>query len=394
MRKKRGPAKRGLGIDTCTKGRIVEQIAAWMHWSPDVTVATNVRLPSRTGGRKREIDVLISRQIVGYPIYIVIECKNEEKAIGVGKIDEFVGKLQDIHIPVQHGIYISASGYTRGAVERADALGIRPLRLKGLTPQKLAEAVMDALKATIYLCLQVVHFPQIDIPCTSINHFGMFCDLTGLPAGTFLDILVDEWNQGNIPQIIGPHEICIAIPPNWYHLQGNKLIHTSSLLVQVYVQGLVTTRSGRANEYQLINDKSGVVEKSQVHLDFGEAPETEVLTSILKEEQLEEILQQSGVPAILQHRLRLPRILLKELFLWPLSERVARILFENFEASRRGEDAPHDLHWIEFTDNNMARVFDPVWTGPTSQTEYERLTPLVMQWEDEMKQAIRQQLNV
>ena len=386
--------KRGSGADTRAKGRIVEQIAAWMHWSPDVTVATNVRLPSRTGERKREIDVLISRQIAGYPIYIVIECKNEEKAIGVGKIDEFVGKLQDIHIPVQHGIYVSASGYTQGAVERADAVGIRPLRLKGLTPQKLAEAVMAALEATIYLCLQVVHFPRIDIPCTPLNHLGMFCDLSGFPVGTFLDILVDEWNQGNIPQIIGPHEIRIAIPPHWYHLQGSRLIHTSSLLIQVYVQGLVTTRSGQVNEYQLINDKSGVVEKSQVHLDFGEEPETEVLKSILKKEQLEDILQQSGAPAILQHRYRLPRILLKELFLWPPSERIIEILLENLQANQQGKPSPHDLHWIEFTDQNMARAFDPIWMGPTSEAEHKRFVPLVTQWEDEIRQAIRQQLSI
>jgi len=63
-------------------------------------------------GKKREIDVLLTRDVAGYLVRLAIECKNEGKPIGAKEIDAFIGKLQYVGIPVQHGIFVSASGYT------------------------------------------------------------------------------------------------------------------------------------------------------------------------------------------------------------------------------------------------------------------------------------------
>src|SRR5690349_377668 len=86
-----------------TKGRIVEQIAANMHDLPGVKVEQRVKLPSilSKGKREREIDVLLTGDVAGYAIQLAIECKNEGTPIKPEKIDAFVGKLQDVGIPVR-----------------------------------------------------------------------------------------------------------------------------------------------------------------------------------------------------------------------------------------------------------------------------------------------------
>src|SRR5437588_519942 len=115
-------------ISTVSKGRILERIAALMHDQPNITVKLNQRLPPLSSkGIKREIDILLVCDIAGYPVRMAIECKNEDKPIGSPKIDAFVGKLQYVGIPPQYGIFISANGYTIGAIERAKAAGMRVL---------------------------------------------------------------------------------------------------------------------------------------------------------------------------------------------------------------------------------------------------------------------------
>src|SRR5947209_2350303 len=111
---------------TVSKGKIVERIAALMHDQPGITVELNRRLlPLNGKGVKREIDVLLTGTIANYRVQMAIECKNENAPIGSPMIDAFVGKLQYVGIPPQQGIYISASGYTIGAIERATAAGMR-----------------------------------------------------------------------------------------------------------------------------------------------------------------------------------------------------------------------------------------------------------------------------
>src|SRR5436190_1367238 len=100
---------------TVSKGRMIEAIVASMHESDGVKVERNVKLPpTRSQEPTREIDILLSSQVCGYPVRYVFECKNERKRIGVEYIDAFVGKLQDVGIPTQYGIFVTTSDYSKG----------------------------------------------------------------------------------------------------------------------------------------------------------------------------------------------------------------------------------------------------------------------------------------
>jgi hypothetical protein len=129
---------------TRAKGDVLEKIISEMHDVPGVKVERNVFLPARDGsGRTREIDVLITSQVAGFPVRIAIECKNENKPTGIAKIGEFIDKLNDIGLPVQLGIFVSTSRYESGAIQRAKAAGIKIFLLQDIT-NDLSKAVKDA----------------------------------------------------------------------------------------------------------------------------------------------------------------------------------------------------------------------------------------------------------
>lgn len=167
-------SEEGFSDDTMTstqKGRIVERIVAMMHGDSDahddsdIKVERNVYLPALGNqARRREIDILITQHIIGYPVRIAVECKNEDKSIGSPKIDAFIGKLQDVGIPLQHGIYVSTRGYTKGAIERAKMAGIRTLILRDLGTQALYGSITEAFQSTLHLLPSI-----IDMHATNVS---------------------------------------------------------------------------------------------------------------------------------------------------------------------------------------------------------------------------------
>lgn len=115
------------------KGRLLEQIVAMLHKTEGVKVETNVFLQPKSGdpSREREIDVLLTGQVAGYPVRIAIQCKNYGTPITIGQIGEFRDLLEDVGIP-QCGIIVSVHGYQAGGIKRAKELGMKALVLEGL----------------------------------------------------------------------------------------------------------------------------------------------------------------------------------------------------------------------------------------------------------------------
>lgn len=101
--------------------------------------------------------MLIRGALAGYTRYVAIECKNLDVPVSVGNIDEFSGKLVDVGIPVQDGVYVSNErGYTRDAIDRAESLGIRALVFYGLNPEHLSERLHESLQSEIILTLTMI----------------------------------------------------------------------------------------------------------------------------------------------------------------------------------------------------------------------------------------------
>lgn len=322
-RAKRGRAKQS----TKSKGDIVEEVAAWLHDWPGVTVERNVRLLAHSDpSRRREIDVLLTTAVAGYPVRFAIECKNEATRIGSPMIDGFIGKLDDIGIPPQQGIFISASGYTRGAVRRAEKADVRTLLLRGLS--------IDGLKASILTAAHqsVVFFMVVAESVTFFNkseeaHLPAFIDTNGRLCGTVAHLIASQWAKGEIPSTPGSYEIKLPIPHDWRMPDAcgqpiELLIH--EVYVKLRVQALAATVSGRAEEYSLVDPASNRPEKFGVRV-FFEAPEARYPLTVFRDQaDLDRFLNSRQGYRITQ-RIKVPRIHYHSAY-WPLSRRAAERL--------------------------------------------------------------------
>jgi Restriction endonuclease len=98
-------------------------------------VERNVRLPSHTGVRPRQIDVLVTGSILGLTdARLIVDCKRWNRPVDAPDVEAFAGLLADVGADM--GILVSAAGASEGAVNRARA--IRGLRIKPLSLAELA----------------------------------------------------------------------------------------------------------------------------------------------------------------------------------------------------------------------------------------------------------------
>jgi hypothetical protein len=351
-------------FSTTKKGRLAEKIVASMHRMPGVKVERNVRLPTLgKSKRKSEIDILLTGNLAGYPIQIAIECKNEKKPIGTPKINSFIGKLNDVGIPTQHGIYVSASGYTTGAVERAEEAGIKPLILEGLTKEGISASVAESFQSVVYLLLEVTEF-SVNSKYAEIEPLELiqFYDESGKLCGTIPDLIWQAWMNGYIPASIGEHEQELKLPPNWYPFDKREGA-VLSIKVKSRVLGLVVSFSGQVKQHAIINASDRNIEKGQVEVVFNTDVLQVPVTTIYTEIQLQDFLKRPESFTLTVGRMKIPRIRQGPLY-WPPSERAAKKvadLMRAFDAGEIPDPRPIDITEIEGTD--MRTLWEPIWLG-------------------------------
>lgn len=131
---------------------------AWRRYEKDVrelldrmddsTVTHNVKRIGALSKVPRQIDIFVERQVVHTTITIAVECKHYAKPLGIGMIDEFVGKIEDLQ--VSHGILYALNGLTGGARARADGarskIEVRDLAPNSPPPPSWDEYIAEVMK--------------------------------------------------------------------------------------------------------------------------------------------------------------------------------------------------------------------------------------------------------
>lgn len=350
---------------TRAKGDVVEEIAASMHRMPGVTVERNVFLPAKDGSnREREIDVLLSSQVSGYPVRVAIECKNQKKPIEVEDISAFIGKLMDVGIPPQHGIYISASQYRSGAVPHAKSTGIRAFLLKDLTIDSLSESIRQAFQSLIYLLLTIAKIQVENNVAETERSWQMlvFHNKEKQPCGTVPDLIWEKWVSGNIPDEIGFHHIELAIPDDWIQIVDGRVAQVSAIEVEVQITGHIVTIPGSISHHALLDASSQRIERSQIRTEFEVSPGTYPVTTFLTEEKLQGFLHSREGISLSIGRFRLPRVRLGAMY-WPPSERVTQEAIRLMQAFSEGKiPDPRPFKFAEMEGSDMREIWAPIWS--------------------------------
>ena len=337
-----------------------------MHDLSGVKVERNARVPTLADkGRKREIDVLLTADIAGYTVQIAFECKNERARIGAPKIDAFIGRLTDVGIPLRQGIYVSASGYTTGAVSRAVAEGIRPLVLTGLTKDGLTAAVSQAFQSVVYLLLHVVSLRVANsIPSTlDPGQMLVLYDAEGKFCGSIPDLIWQKWLSGESFSTIGEYEVPLTIPPGWHQVVNGNIRPIVSASARCHVIGLVFTIEGQTRQHLLVNASDKRIEKLHVDALFDTPQEVYPVTVVQSETELDELVKRPASVNVSMGRVSLPRIRIGNVLYWPPSERTVRIVTERmraFEAGLIPDPRPFDIAELEGTD--LQSMWEPIWS--------------------------------
>jgi len=352
--------------DSTVKGRLVELIVASLHDVSGVKVERNVRLPAKESSRRKpEIDVLITSYIAGYPVRIAIECKNYKSPVGAPKINEFIGKLNDVGIPLQHGIFVSINGFTRGAIERAQKEGIRTLILTGLTEDRLSVELQRAFQSVVYLLPVAGAGVEAQVAHTELpGQMMVFYDDAGSVCGTVLDLIWGKWQEGYPPSSIGEYRYKLEIPSRWHQIVDGETDVVKNITAIVQVQGLVVTIPGESSHHLLVDAAGQKVERFGITVSFDTSKSKYPVRTFHTEDELNEFIDRRPEAVKLTiGRIRLPRVRFGPIF-WPPSERVASVLSRLTEAYKAGEIAElrsEDLAGIEGDD--LRTVWEPIWSG-------------------------------
>lgn len=360
--RQRNTRKKAKGFNTKIKGDILEEITAGFHNQPGIIVERKVYLPTKDEGRKREIDVLLSAYLAGYPIRIAIECKNENQKVGTEKIDSFVGKLKDVGIPREHGIYVSSRGYTKDAKLRAKEAGIRTLYLDGLTKEGLRKNVEDALQSIIYLLARI---ESISVMSNNprLNNSGdleLLYNEEGKFMGMLSNIIWNMWFTGKIPDSIESHVVMIDLPSSWHMVLNGQTEIPQNIIANVQVIGLVFSITGKVEKYRLIDAINNKLEKQNINMSFDLPKMLRSYKPIFTESELKNYIDGQKKGNMIISRIRLPRILNGPVY-WPPSQRVLEHithLMQEYQAGRIPDPRPFSFEDIEGTDLNT--VYEPI----------------------------------
>lgn len=342
------------------KGNLVEDIVALLHGGTDTVVERNVKLPVLgKPKRRREIDVLITGRLSGYPVRIAIECKNYATPVTVGQVGEFRDRLEEVGIPPQHGIMVAANGYTNDALDRAETIGIRALVLTGLTSDRITTEVHEAFQAVVFLLLDVM---KVEVTCDVAEdpngELLLLVNEAGEPQGFLPDLIWAKWRDGEIPLELGEYELSLEPPSGWRWAIGGDTLPTRAV-ARVAVLGLVITIPGRAEWFDLSEAASGVVERTHIRASFDAGSKSYPVLTVRTEEEVETILNRPAAAKLTSGRIVLPRI--RYTIYWPPSERAMRQLARlAYQFLRQGTFGISKVTNEEIEGTDLVTIWEPI----------------------------------
>lgn len=115
-------------------------------------VERDARLTSRSGGRDRQIDILVRLPLADLEEgLMVVDCKRYGTRVDIKDVETFIGLVEDVGAPM--GLLVTTQGFTRGAIRRARA--VRGIRIQVVRVEELPG--WEPPLITCEMCAEAVH---------------------------------------------------------------------------------------------------------------------------------------------------------------------------------------------------------------------------------------------
>jgi len=166
---------------------------------------------------ERQLDVTIRVAVAQYNVLIVIECKDEARAIDVTTMGAFASLLRDVK--ANKGVMISTSGFTPAAIDMARSQGIETRTY--VDTENIdwkSEVAIPVLLTRTTIESWSVRFSSVPaipplmwgvptgVPFPFIETF----DTDGTPLGPILTLLGKKWNHDETLQQPGQHTVLLS----------------------------------------------------------------------------------------------------------------------------------------------------------------------------------------
>ena len=154
-----------------------EKLTAEIHriFDPAASIQHDEKILGKSG-RERQIDVSIRRNVDGNEVFIIVECKYHGTPVGIGMIDELVGKLEDVG--AHKAILVSDSGFRKGALQRARSSG--KIDVVSIVDNEIPD-LRTRVTFSLHVCFHKLSFP-----------FNVQCKIYGPYPTTFGRVSFEE----------------------------------------------------------------------------------------------------------------------------------------------------------------------------------------------------------
>lgn len=115
------------------------------HMAGDALVEESVLVTPIRGGASREVDVVVTSTVGGHRIVVGIEAAKRSRPAPVGWIEEMMGKHDAL--PTDKLVLYSGSGFTRGAIEKAEEYGVLAISGDPISDESLEDRVLNGLRS-------------------------------------------------------------------------------------------------------------------------------------------------------------------------------------------------------------------------------------------------------
>lgn len=180
--------------------------------TPNATVCHDEKIVGKSG-TECQIDVSIRARVGLHNVLIIVECKYHNRRIGIGRVGEFVEKMEDVR--ASQGVMVSSKGFTKDARQSAQRHGVT------LLSYRQAEVSDWSVVGDTSSWVKIIsRMPTAEVP------WAVFPDGSAKPLKHDTPIFaLDGSSQGVIGditgQLLGTGETIAGLPPGWVNFDLN-----------------------------------------------------------------------------------------------------------------------------------------------------------------------------